>query len=166
MPFGQRMDGATSPAMRKKNLAGEEAKVQEGAGGLLLLAAAHETGLLSKLETAMASCEPTTPQSLLSSSPHCLRQLLLTLLFFPLGGLHRTHDLRSYTGNALAVVTGRHRAYGYCHTERFLSQLAKAGGSEALTTILGSWTTHLWETESQDAQAWQNPGRACAGAFA
>src|SRR5438128_7632666 len=28
---------------------------------LLLLAAAHETGLLSKLETAIASCEPTTP---------------------------------------------------------------------------------------------------------
>jgi hypothetical protein len=45
----------------------------------------------------------------------------------------------------LAVVTGRHRAYGYCHTERFLSQLAKANGSETLTTALGSWTTHLWQ---------------------
>jgi len=76
---------------------------------------------------------------------------MLTLLFFPLGGLHRTHDLRSYTGNALAVVTGRSRAYGYCHTERFLSQLAKANGSEALTTALGFWTTHLWEAENQDA---------------
>ena len=76
---------------------------------------------------------------------------MLTLLFFPLGGLHRTHDLRSYSGNVLAVVTGRHRAYGYCHTERFLSQLAKANGAEALTTALGSWTTHLWEAESQDA---------------
>ncbi|EFH82181.1 helix-turn-helix domain-containing protein [Ktedonobacter racemifer] len=39
----------------KKNPAGEEAKVQEGAGGLLLLAAAQETGLLSKLETAITS---------------------------------------------------------------------------------------------------------------
>ena len=75
---------------------------------------------------------------------------MLTLLFFPLGGLHRTHDLRSYTGNALGVVTGRHRAYGYCHTERFLSQLAKAKGSEALTSALGSWTTHLWEKGLQD----------------
>jgi hypothetical protein len=48
-------------------------------------------------------------------------------------------------------VTGRHRAYGYCHTERFLSQLAKAKGSETLTTALGSWTTHLWQAcdESQ-----------------
>jgi hypothetical protein len=76
---------------------------------------------------------------------------MLTLLFFPLGGLHRTHDLRSYSGNALAVVTGRHRAYGYCHTERFLSQLAKANGAEALTTALGSWTAHLWEADRQDA---------------
>ena len=42
-------------------------------------------------------------------------------------------------------MTGRHQAYGYSHTERFLSQLAKAKGSEVLTTALGSWTTHLWE---------------------
>src|SRR5258708_16868265 len=106
--FEPRMDGATSPARRKKNLAGEAAQVEEGAGGLFLLATAHETGLLSQLEMALSSCEPTTPRSLLSSSPHCLRQLLLTLLFFPLGNVHRTHDLRTYTGNALAVVTGRH----------------------------------------------------------
>jgi transposase len=112
----------------EKNPAKEEAKVYQGVGGLLLLAAAQETGLLSHLETAIASCEPTPPQSLLSSSPHCLRRLMLTLLFLPLSGLRRTHDLREYTGNALSVVTGRHRAYGYCHTERFLSQLAKAEG--------------------------------------
>jgi hypothetical protein len=145
------MAGATQPAMREKNPAEAEANVQEGAGGLLLLAAAQETGLLPDLEKAIASCEPTTAQSLLSSSPRCLCQLMLTLLFFPLGGLHRTHDLRSYTGNVLAVVTGRSRAYGYCHTERFLSQLAKANGSEALTSALGSWTAHLWEAGSQDA---------------
>jgi hypothetical protein len=139
------MDGATPPARRKKNSAGEEAKVEEGAGGLLLLAAAHETGLLADLSKALDSCESNPPQSLLSSSPHCLRRLLLTLLFLPLGGIHRTYDLRGYTGNALAVVTGRQRAYGYCHTERFLSQLARAKGSEALTTALGSWTTRLWQ---------------------
>jgi hypothetical protein len=150
MPFEPYMDGATQPARRKKNPAEGEANIQQGAGGLLLLAAAHETGLLSDLSTAIASCEPTTPQSLLASSPHCLRQLMLTLLFLPLGGLRRTHDLCSYTGNVLAVVTGRHRAYGYCHTERFLSQLAKANGSEAFTTALGTWTAHLWEAESQD----------------
>jgi transposase len=135
-----------------KNHGAVEANVQAGAGGLLLVAAANVSGLLCELETAIASCKPTTPQSLLSSSPHCLRQLLLTLLFLPLGSLHRTHDLRGYTGDALAVLTGRHRAYGYCHTERFLSQLAKANGSEALTTALGSWTTHLWEAEHQQSE--------------
>src|SRR5258707_2221277 len=144
------MDGATQPAGREKNHEAVEANVREGAGVVLLVAAANVSGLLSELETAIASCEPTTPRSLLSSSPQCRRQLLLTLLFLPLGSLHRTHDLRGYTGDALAVVTGRHRAYGYCHTERFLSQLAKANGSEALTTALGSWTTQLWETEHQD----------------
>jgi len=133
--------------------------VQEGVGGLLLLAAAHETGLLSDLETAIASCEPTTARSLLSSSPQCRRQLMLTLLFLPLSGLHRTYDLRSYTGNALAVMTGRSRAYGYCHTERFLSQLAKANGSETLTTALGSWTAHLWE------EGLQNTGEEAALCF-
>src|SRR6266568_5013791 len=153
MPFEQRMDGATQPARRDKNQGGVQTNVEEGAGGLLLLAAAHETGLLCDLETAIAPCEPTTARSLLSSSPRCLRQLLLTLLFFPLGNLHRTHDLRSYTGNVLAVLTGRSRAYGYCHTERFLSQLAKANGSEALTTALGSWTAHLWEEGLQEEAA-------------
>ena len=49
------------------------------------------------------------------------------------------------------MVTGRHRAYGYCHIERFLSQLAKSNGSEALTTALGSWTTQLWEEGLQQA---------------
>jgi hypothetical protein len=83
MLFEQRMDGATQPAMRKKISAGGDEKVQEGAGGLLLLATAHETGLLSDLETAIASCEPTTARSLLSSSPQCRRQLVQTLLFLP-----------------------------------------------------------------------------------
>ena len=138
-----------SSALTEKNQRGVEANVQQGVGGLLLLAAAQETGWLSQLETAIASCEPTTPRSLLSSSPHCLRQLMLTLLFLPLSGLRRTHDLRGYSGDALAVLTGRHRAYGYCHTERFLSQLAKAEGAEALTTALGSWTTQLWKAGSE-----------------
>src|SRR5438093_13633300 len=113
MPFEQRMDGATQPAKREKNQGGVETTVEEGAGGLLLVAAAHETGLLSDLETAIASCQPTTAQSLLSSSSHCLHQLLLTLLFLPLGSLHRTHDLRSYTGDPLTLIIGRHAAYGY-----------------------------------------------------
>ncbi len=144
------MAGATQPLRRGKNHPVAEANVQEGAGGLLLLAAANETGLLCQLETALASCSPTSTPSLLACSPRCRRQLVLTLLFLGVSGLRRTRYLRGYTGAALELLTGRSRAYGYFHVERFLSQLAKANGSEALTTTLGSWTTHLWETENQD----------------
>jgi hypothetical protein len=79
--------------------------------------------------------------------------LLLTCLFLGVVGVHRTSDLRSYTGDALALLTGRAQAYGSCHVERFLTQLASAGGAEVLTDALGKWTAQLWhpdwETESQ-----------------
>jgi hypothetical protein len=50
-----------------------------------------------------------------------LRYLLLTLLFLQAVGLQRTWDLRGYSGQALALLTGRDRTYGYRHTERFLA---------------------------------------------
>jgi hypothetical protein len=50
--------------------------------------------------------------------------LVLTLLFLGVVGLWRTWDLRGYTGEALALLSGRKRAYGYFHTERLLSQMA------------------------------------------
>jgi hypothetical protein len=71
--------------------------------------------------------------------------LLLTLLFLAVVGLRRTWDLRSYTGDALALLTVRPRAYGYRHVERFLSQVATTGGVEALTDALACWTTSLWK---------------------
>jgi hypothetical protein len=43
---------------------------------------------------------------------------LLTLLFLGAVGLHRTWDLRGYTADGLALLTGRKRAYGFlpsCH---------------------------------------------------
>src|SRR5215471_4544276 len=100
MQFEPSMAGATLLRRREKNHLPAEVTVREGAGGLLLLAAANETGLLSELETAMSSCSPTQAASLLTSSPRCRRQLVLTLLFLNLGGLRRTRDLRGYTGTA------------------------------------------------------------------
>ncbi len=76
--------------------------------------------------------------------PFSRRALLLTLLFMPAVGLKRTHDLRGYTGDALALLTSRQRAYGYRHTERFLSSVAHAGGAEVLTAALAGWTARLW----------------------
>jgi hypothetical protein len=113
----------------------------------LLLAAVQETALLSSLETALTPNLSTSDSSLRAARSQCvtLRGLLLTLLFLQAVGLRRTWDLRSYTGQALALLTGRHRAYGYRHTERFLAELASIGADGPLTETLACWTASLWE---------------------
>ncbi len=73
----------------------------------------------------------------------------MTLLFLEAVGLRRTWDLRGYTGQALALLTDRHRAYGYRHTERFLAELASVGADVPLTEALACWTASLWEREPQ-----------------
>ena len=85
------------------------------------------------------------------SQPTTLRSQLLTLLFLEAVGLRRTWDLRSYTGQALALLTGRHLAYGYRHMERFLAELAQVGADATLTEILASWTASLWKRPLQEA---------------
>jgi hypothetical protein len=76
-----------------------------------------------------------------------LRSLLLTLLFLQAVGLQRTWDLRGYSGQTLALLTGRHRAYGYRHTERFLAELACVGADGFLTEALARGTASLWESK-------------------
>src|SRR6185312_3360197 len=99
---------------------------------LLLLAAARETGLLSALEDALPRGEQTAHR-LTHATPPTRRQSLLTLLFLGAVGLQRTCDLKRYTGDALGLLTGRKLAYGFWQTERFLSQIARAGGDQTLT---------------------------------
>lgn len=70
--------------------------------------------------------------------------LLLTFLFLGAVGIRRTWDLRGYSGDALGLLTGRSRAYGYFHTERFLSQVAQANGAEVFTDALARWTVQHW----------------------
>ena len=114
---------------------------------MLLLAAAQQTGLLSRLVTAlMQSADPSIP-GLSPPNPAVVARLLLTLLFLPVAGLARTWDLRSYTGMMLAVLTGRERAYSQRYTERFLARLAHAGAAEDLTEVMAKWTWSLWQTE-------------------
>ncbi len=117
----------------------------EGAGYLLLLAAAHETGLIEALEAALPEDLPADNGRRHYNNLDSRRALLLTLLFLPAVGLRRTHDLRGYTGDALALLTCRTRAYSYRHTERFLSAVAGAGGAETLTDALAEWTARLWQ---------------------
>ena len=126
---------------------------QDGAGGLLLVAAVYETGLLAYLETAIGSGLTQTEEPRLSPSLRSPRSLLLTLLFLNAVGLRRTRDLRGYTDGALGLLTGRRRAYGYWHTERFLTHLANAGGAEELTNALGKWTATVWQSAGKHEQA-------------
>ena len=120
---------------------------------MLLLAAAHTAGLVTTLTTAVSASRPPDGSRLTHLRLESLQSLLLTLLFLAAVGLRRTWDLRSYTGDALALLTGRPRAYGYRHVERFLSQLATTGGVEALTDALACWTTSLWKATVPAAES-------------
>jgi hypothetical protein len=122
----------------------------EQAGGLLLLTAATETGLLTQLEqslptTSASACPP------LAGSAAVRRRLLLTILFLGAAGVQRIWDLRGYTADGLALLTGRKRAYGYRYTEAFLSQIAQAGCAESFTDALARWTADLWHPEAEDS---------------
>jgi hypothetical protein len=151
---------------------------QEGAGGLLLLAAAHETGLLTALEAVLplgadpaaqvATEDEPTPGTVAASAeaqtrlahlrPASLRMLLLTLLFMGVAGVRRTWDLRGYTGEGLALLSGRRVAYGYRHTERFLVALARAGGAATLTAALAAWTAALWRPGRERTSSFYRDG--------
>jgi len=125
----------------------------EGAGGLLLLAAATETTLITHLCEALPSETVSARPPLAGSSADLRQRLVLTLLFMSAVGVERTWDLRSYTADGLALLTGRKRAYGYQYTEAFLSQLAKASGAELWTDALAHWTTQLWHSLEEPSQS-------------
>jgi hypothetical protein len=124
--------------------------VAGGRGSLLLLAAAHETGLIEALDAALPLASPTCPTRLVHSTRASRERSLLTLLFLNAMGVRRTWELRSYTGAGLAILSRRQRAYSYRHTERFLSQVAHAGGDEPLTEALAAWTSKLWPSEAPE----------------
>lgn len=123
---------------------------QEGAESLLLLAAAHETKLIETLEAGLPLTSASCPARLAHSTRGSRERLLLTLLFLNAVGLRRTWDLRGYTGAGLALLTRRQRAYSYRHTERFLAQVARAGGDAALTDALAAWTAKLWPSAAPE----------------
>lgn len=109
------------PREKKPKSVSAEPGYSEGAGGLLLLAAASETGLLAQLEKALPREAISARPPLVGSSAVVHQRLLLTLLFLGTAGLHRTWDLRGYTAGGLALFTGRKRAYGYRYTEAFFA---------------------------------------------
>ncbi len=143
----------TSAGKKLEANPGVESQWLSGAGGFLLLAAAQETDLLPTLEAALASCKASSQPRLVHLTSPSRRMLLLTLLFLGAVGLRRTCDLRGYSGDALGVLTGRKRAYGYAHVERFLSQLAHAGGAETFTHALGKWTARVFQSKANEVPA-------------
>jgi len=92
----------------------------------------------------MSSCPLEADSRLAHLSCVSRRMLVLTLLFLGIVGLRRTWDLRGYSGDALALLSGREHAYGYFHTERLLSQMAQANQAETLTDALTAWTAQIW----------------------
>jgi hypothetical protein len=116
----------------------------EGAGGLLLLAGASATGLLTTLEQAVARAPARAGSRLAQHRPQTCQGLLRTLLFLGVVGLRRPWDLRGYSGGGLAMLSGRRQAYGYETVARFRREVVAAGGAQTLTDALGQWTTHLW----------------------
>ncbi len=149
-----RLACAGSDRLHQKNVtsaATAQPIIHEGAGSLLLLAAAHETGLLAALTNALPA--PHLPARLAHMRATTVRALLLTLLFLTAVGLRRTWDMRSYTGTMLALLSGRTWAYGYRHIERCLAELARAGGAERFTDALAQWTARLWEPPPTEANA-------------
>jgi hypothetical protein len=122
------------------------------------LAAATETGLLTQLEQALPP-PPDSPYLPLASSTAVRRRLLLTLLFLGAVGLSRTWDLRGYTAEGLALLTGHSHAYGYRYTEAFLSQIARADGAERFTDTLACWATQLWHSigEPEETERAERP---------
>lgn len=120
---------------------------------MLLLATATETGLLTQLEQALPNATVSAQPPLGGSSAAVRLRLLLTLLFLGAVGLHRTWDLRGYTADGLALLTGRKRAYGYRYTEAFLSQVAHFDGAERLTDMLAHWTSSLWHIADEACES-------------
>ena len=116
---------------------------------MLLLAAAEASGLLTALPKIIPSSTPEMPARLSGSQAGSRQQLLQTLLFMPAVDVYRSYDLRSYSGDGLALLSERGRAFGYVHSERFLSQLAQADAAETATDALGAWTTQLWQHNQQ-----------------
>lgn len=100
----------------------------------------------------MSACTPHADSRLAHLSARSRHILVRTLLFLGAVGLDRPWDLRSYTGDGLGLLTGRPRAYGYFHTERFLSQLAQANGANTFTDGLAQWTARLWNSPTAPTQ--------------
>jgi hypothetical protein len=82
------------------------------------------------------------------SSQNSRERHLLTLLLMPGLGLFKPHDLNTYTGTALGLLTGRHRPYSADEMEHFVLSCVQTGWTEPLTADVAGWATQLWATDT------------------
>jgi hypothetical protein len=75
---------------------------------------------------------------------------LLTLLMTPALDLFKPHDLTTYTGTALGLLTERHRPYSADEMEHFILSGVRVGWTEPITADVSSWATQLWATDELD----------------
>ena len=76
---------------------------------------------------------------------------LLTLLTMPMMGLFKPHDLSTYSGTALGLLTERGRPYSADEMEHFILSSVRVGWVEPLTADAASWATQLWAADGPQA---------------
>lgn len=80
---------------------------------------------------------------------------LVTQMMMPVLEMFKPHDLNSYSGTALGLLTGRGRPYSADEMAHFLLSGVRVKWGESLTGDVASWATQLWASE--DAQATDAP---------
>jgi hypothetical protein len=72
---------------------------------------------------------------------------LLTLQMMPGLDLFKPHDLNTYSGTALGLLTERHRPYSADEMEHFILSCVQVGWTESLTADVAGWATQLWASD-------------------
>ena len=80
------------------------------------------------------------------SSQDSRERHLLTLLMMAGLDLFKPHDLNTYTGTVLGLLTERHRPYSADEIEHFVLGCVRVGWTEPLTADVAGWATQLWAT--------------------
>jgi hypothetical protein len=106
--------------------------------------------LTCSLERAVESSDNKVTLRGLSSTTARQRHLL-TQMLMPVLKMFKPHDLNSYSGTVLGLLTGRGRPYSADEMAHFLLSGVQVRWGAALSADVASWATQLWATD--DAQA-------------
>jgi hypothetical protein len=106
--------------------------------------------LTGSLERAVGQSKEGANLRGMSSQPIRSRHVL-TLLAMPMIGLFKPHDLNTYSGTVLSLLTGRGRPYSADEMEHFILSSVRVGWGEPLTADAASWATQLWAADGPQA---------------